>query len=84
MFTLHYLTICYVAINKASLIIVKGNQLLDATIVVSLAILLSSAGATHMHKMPGPEVRVLATKTVAIRAVVMVIVVGRLVVEPML
>ena len=67
------------AINEASLIVVEGDQLLDATIVASLAILLSSAGVTHMHKMPGPEVRVVATKAVAIRAmvVVMVMVVGR-------
>ena len=46
---------------------VEGDQLLDATIVASLAILLSSAGATHMHKMPGPEVRVVVTKAMAIR-----------------
>ena len=64
----------------------EGNQLLDATIVTNLAILLSSAGATHMHKMPGPEVRAVVTKAVAIRPVVMVmvVVVGRLVVKPML
>ena len=38
-----------------------------------------------MHKMPGPKVRVVVTKAVAIRAVVIVrvVVVGRLVVEPM-
>ena len=38
-----------------------------------------------MHKMLGPEVRVIATKAVAIRVVVvvMVMVMGRLVVEPM-
>ena len=73
------------AMNKASLIMVKGDQLLDATIVASLAILLSSAGATHMHKMPGPEVRVITTKAMAIRAmvVVMVMVMGRPMVEPM-
>ena len=73
------------AINEASLIVVKGNHLLDATIVASLAISRSSAGVTHMHKMPGQEVRVMAFKAIAIRAVVvvMVVVVGRLVVEPM-
>ena len=73
------------AINKASLIVVKANQLLDATIVASLAILLSSARASHMHKMPGPEVRVVVTKTMVIRAMVllMVMVVSRPVVEPM-
>ena len=73
------------AINEASLIVVEGNQLLDATIVASLAILLSSAGVTHMHKMPGPKVRVMVTKAMAIRAMVMVMVMvmGRPVVEPM-
>ena len=65
---------------------VKGNQLLDATIVASLAILLSSAGVTQIHKIPGPKVRVMATKAMAIRAMVMVMVVvmGRPMVEPML
>ena len=72
------------AINEDSLIMVEGNQLLDSTIVASLAILLSSAGVTHMHQMLGPEVGVVATKAVAIRAVVMVmvVVVGRPMVEP--
>ena len=68
------------AINKASLIMVEGDQLLDATIVASLAIFLSSAGVTYMHKMLGPKVRVVVTKAMAIRAmvvVVMVMVVGR-------
>ena len=59
------------AINKASLIVVKGNHLLNATIVASLAILLSSAGVTHMPNMLGPMVRVTgATKAIAIKAVV--------------
>ena len=73
------------AINKAGLIVVKGDQLLDATIVASLAIFQSSAGVTHMHIMPGPKVRVVATKAVAIRTMVMVMVVvmGSPVVEPM-
>ena len=73
------------AINEASLIMVKGNQLLYATIVASLAISLSSARVTLMHKMPGREFRVMVTKYVAIRAmvVVMVMVMGRPVVEPM-
>ena len=73
------------AINEASLIMVEGDQLLDATIVASLAILLSSSGVTHMHKMLGPEVRVVVTKAMAIRAmvVVMVMVMGRPMVEPM-
>ena len=64
------------AINKANLIIVKGNQLLDATIVASLAISLSSAGVTHMHKMLGPEVKIMATKAMAIRAMIIVMVCG--------
>ena len=55
------------AINEASLIVVKGDKLLDASIVISLAILLSSAGVTHMYKMLGPKVRVVVTKAVAIR-----------------
>ena len=53
MFTWHYSTLYHVAVNEASLIVVEGDQLLDATIVASLAILLSSARATHMHKMLG-------------------------------
>ena len=59
MFAWHYLTLYHMAINKVSLIVVKGNLMLDSTIVASLAILLSSAGVTHMYKMPGPEVRVM-------------------------
>ena len=84
MFTWNSTLYC-MAINEASLIVVKGNHLLDATIVASLAILRSSAEVTHMHKMPGPEVRVMASKAIAIRAVVMVmvVVVGRPVVKPM-
>ena len=52
--------------------------------MASLAILLSSTVVTNMHKMPGSEVRVMATKAVAIRAmvVVMVVVVGRPMAEP--
>ena len=49
----------------------EDDQLLYATIVASLAILLS-AGVTHMHKMLGPEVRVVVTKAVAFKAVVVV------------
>ena len=69
----------------ASLIVVKGNQPLDATIVATLAIVLSSAGVTHMYKMPGPEVRVMITTAVAIRAMIVAlfVVVGRFVVAPM-
>ena len=54
----------------------KGNQLLDATIVASLAISLSSAGVTNMHKMLGPEVGVMATKAMAIRAMVLIMVIA--------
>ena len=79
------------AINEASLIKVKANQLLDATTVASLAILLSSGGVTQMHKMVGLEVSIVATKAMAIRAMVvvmvmvmvMVVLMGRLVVGPM-
>ena len=63
------------AINVASLIMVGGDQLLDATIVANLAILLCSAGVIHMHKMPVPKVRLVANKVVAIRAMVIVMVV---------
>ena len=79
------MTLYYVAINKASLIVVKGYQLLDAIIVASLAIFLSSAGPTHMHKMLGSKVRVMVMKTMAIRTVVvvMVVIMGRPVVKPM-
>ena len=85
MFAWHYLALYQMAINKARLIMVKGDQLLDATIVASLAILLSSIGVTHTHRMPGHEVRVVATKAMAIRdiVIVMVMVMGRPMVEPM-
>ena len=49
MFAWHYSTLYHVAINKTRLIIAEGDQLLDATIVACLAILLSSSGVTHMH-----------------------------------
>ena len=54
--------------------------------MASLAISLSSAGVTQIHKMQGPKVRVMITKAVAIRAIFMVMVIGmgRSVVEPML
>ena len=73
------------AINEASLIMVKDDQLLDTTTVASLAILLSSAGVTQMHKMPGPKVRVVVTKAVAIIVMVMLMVmsVGRPIIGPM-
>ena len=62
------------AIDKASLIIIEGNQLPDATTVESLAILLSNPGVAQMPKMLMPEVRFMATKAAAIKAVVMVMV----------
>ena len=58
------------SVNKASLIKVEGDQLLDTTIVISLAILKSSAGVNKMPKMLGLEVRVVVPKVVAIKAVV--------------
>ena len=74
------------AINKSSLIVVEGDLLLDATIVTSLAILLCSAGVTQMPKMLGHKIRVMATKIMAIEAMVVAIVqvLGRPVVRPML
>ena len=74
------------AINKASKIVVKRDQLPDVTTVPSLAISLSRAGVTQMHRMTWPEVRVVATKAMAIRAMVMFMVlgVGRAMVRPML
>ena len=62
------------AINTASLIVVEGNQLPDATTVASLAISLSSAKTSQMHKILGPKVRVVATKAMAMRAMVLAIV----------
>ena len=61
-------------IDKASLIVIKGDQLPNASTVVSLTILLSSAGVTQMPKMLGSNVRAMATKAIAIRAVVIVMV----------
>ena len=74
------------AIDKASLMIVEGNKLPDATTVASLAILLGSSGVTQMPKMPGPKVRVVATNTMDVKAVVVVMVmfIGRLVAGPIL
>ena len=56
--------------------LVEGNQLPDAITVASLAILLSSALLAQIYKMPGPEVRVVATKAMAIRAVVVGMIMG--------
>ena len=85
MFAWHYLTLCHVAINKASMIMAEGDQLLDAIVLASLAILLSSARVTHIHELLGCKVRVVITNPVAISAMVMVMVmvVGRPVVQPM-
>ena len=73
------------AIKKARLIMVGGDKLPDATILASLAILLSGTGVTHIYKTPGPEVRVVVTKAVAIRVIVMVMVMvmGRPMIKPM-
>ena len=62
-------------INKVSLILVQDNQLLDAITMASLDISLSSAGVTQIHEIPGPEVGVVATKAMAIRAMVMCVIV---------
>ena len=72
-------------INNASLIIVEGDQLPDATTVEILAISLSSARVTQVPRMPGPEVGVMDTKNMAIKAmvVVMVVFIGKPVVLPM-
>ena len=66
----------------ASLIVVEASQLPDASTVISLAILLSSVGITHMLKMPGTNARVVATNAMDIKAmaIVMVGVIDRLVV----
>ena len=50
--------------------------------MASLAILLSSARVTQLLKMLGPEVKVMASKAVAIKAMIMAMVrmVGRLIV----
>ena len=57
-------------INETSLILVKGDQLPDATTVASLAISLSGAGVTKMHKMRVSKVKIMATKAIAIKAVI--------------
>ena len=60
--------------------------MLDATTVASLAILLSSVKVSQMPKMPVLEVRVMFTKAVGIKTMVMAIVevMGKLLVEPIL
>ena len=65
---------------------VKGDQLLDATIVVSLAISLGNAGVTQTPRVPGPKVRIMVIQAVAIKDMVMamVVVMGRPMVGPML
>ena len=71
--------------NEASLLVVEGNCLLYATTMASLAIFLSIAGVTEIPKMPGPKVRIVDTKAIDIKAVVvtMVMVLGRPVVRSM-
>ena len=63
----------------------EDNQLPDATIVASLDILLTSAGATQIPKMLGSNIKIMATKSMAIKVmvVVMVMVIGRPMVWPM-
>ena len=43
------LDLYHMSTNEASLIVAKGDQLLDETTVASLAFLLDSAGVTQMH-----------------------------------
>ena len=74
-FTWHYQTLCHMAINEASLIVVKGDQLPDSTTVASLATSLSGARVTQMHTMSGPKVSIMATKAMVIMSMVIVIVV---------
>ena len=73
------------AINKAGLLAVEVNELPDDTIVASLGISLSSAGVSLMLKILGPEVRVIAPKAMAIKAISMAIIriIGRPVIGPM-
>ena len=65
---------CCVAINEASLIVVEANQLLDVTIVGSLAIPQSSARVNSMPIIPEPNIRVVAKKAVAINAIVVAVI----------
>ena len=67
------------------MILLEANQVPNIIDFVSLAISLNSAGATQICKMPGPKVRVVATKPMPIRAEVVAIVgfVGRPMVGPM-
>ena len=69
-----------------SLIIVEANQLLDASTLASLTILLNGASKNPMLKMPGSEVRIVATKPIAIktRVIAMLRVMGRTIFRPML
>ena len=61
-------------INEASLIMVEGDQLPDATIMASLTISPSSARVTQMLRILGPKVRVMATKAMFIKAAVIAMV----------
>ena len=47
----------------------EASLLLYATLVVSLAILLSSVGVIYMPTVLRPKVRIIATKTMDIKAV---------------
>ena len=60
-------------INGDSLLNVEANQLPDTTTVASLAISQSCAEVTQMPKLLGPKVSVMATKAMAIKAIVVVI-----------
>ena len=58
------------AINKANLIVVEGDLQPDATTVASLVISLRSTEVTEMPKISGCKVRVMPTKVLDIRAMV--------------
>ena len=73
-------------INQANLFVVKGNQLTDATIMVSLIILLTSTRGSQIPRISGQEVRVVASNSMDIKAMIVAIVrvVGRLMARTML
>ena len=73
------------ALDKASLIVIKANQLTNATTVASLGILQSIAGVTQIPKIPVSKIRSMVNKAVAIKFMVMAMfrVMGRTMVRPM-
>ena len=73
------------ALNEARLIMLEANQLPDATTIASLDILQSTAVVSQTPKILGPKVRMVATKTVALKVMVVVVVgfIGRPMFGPM-